>query len=69
MHQTVAAQGLLLQLSRPSRTEPYLRDCEHTFNILGIERNSTPHKGKHMQYKIALASTVTIGKEMSRLKL
>ena len=50
----------------------YLSECEHTFNILEIERNNTPYKGKHykhMQYKIALASTVTREKETPRSKL
>jgi hypothetical protein len=69
MHQTIAAQGLLLQLHRPPRTECYLSECKHTFNILEIERNSTPYKGKHVQYKIVLASMVTRKKETPRSKL
>jgi hypothetical protein len=69
MHQIVAAQVLLLQLPQPPRTEQHLCECEHTFTILGTERNSTPYKGKHVQHKIALASTVTREKETPRSKL
>jgi hypothetical protein len=53
-----------MQLPRPPRKECYLSECEHTFNILGTERNNTSYKGKHVQYKIALASTVTRGKSV-----
>jgi hypothetical protein len=39
--------------------ERYLSEYEHIFNILETERNNTPYKKKHVQYKITLASTVT----------
>jgi hypothetical protein len=71
-HQTVAAQGLLLQLPRTPWTEHYLVECEHTFNILETERNNTLYKGKYcknVQYEIDLASTVTREKETPRSKL
>jgi hypothetical protein len=67
LQQTFAAVGLLLQLPRPPRTKRYL--SEYTFNILETERNNTSYKGKYMQYKISLASTVTREKETPRPKL
>jgi hypothetical protein len=62
LDQALAAQGLLLQLPQNPQTERYLSECEHTINILEIERNCTPYKRKnykHVQYKIALAFMFT----------
>jgi hypothetical protein len=43
IHQPVAAQVLLLQLLQIPPTDLYLYECKHTFHILNIKRNNTPH--------------------------
>jgi hypothetical protein len=43
LHQTTAAQGLLLQLPRNPQTDRYLREYKHTLNIFETERNNIPY--------------------------
>jgi hypothetical protein len=43
LHQPTAPQGLLLQLPWTPPTDRYLYECKHTFHILNIEGNNTPH--------------------------
>jgi hypothetical protein len=65
LHQIAAAQGLLLHFPRIPRTDRYLCECKHKFNILETKRNNTPYNSIdqiNMQHDIEFVSTTTRGR-------